>query len=203
MRLCLLALVLAASSGLSAVAGTTDLDGTWKYSGSDAAFQVRLKRGGECFVNAAASNWGTLAHCTYELDWPNVDIHWKDVDGPVPPPLHLVLVGHGELMRVEGEAKRPLRRAWDEPPDLPPQVNLNKPGALAALELRDPEGYRRVNELIDLVHAAGCRGAVVSEIKALVQLEVIGCGLMDKPPKSTILGFWLGTERYWLEIPPG
>ena len=145
----------------------------------------------------------TWPECTYELHWPYVDIHWKhEKDGVHSEPVQLVLVAGGELMRFEGEARRPLRRVWDATPPLPPQTDLTKPGAMAALAQHDPRGYEKVLNVIDIVQNHGCRGAWQGLIGSVVHWDLMACGSADQPPQKTRIGFWLGDERYFIDILP-
>lgn len=189
--------ILALASGVSMAAEGNGLEGTWAYYGQDAGFEVRLQRDGECSVNAAASVGGYFAQCTYTVQWPNVDLTLKGSGGDTP--LRLVMVAGGEMMRVEGEAKRPLRRDWNVPPPLQKPTSLDEPGAMANLAARDPEGYRKVVELVDLVTHHGCQGAFQAEIGELVQWDFLKCGSMDDPPNS-LIGFHLGDARYFISI---
>ena len=56
--------------------------------------------------------------------------------------------------------------------------------------------------MVDFVSRFGGRGAFLGEIKALVKWEFIACGVMDEPPTTSRIGFWLGDARYLIVIPP-
>lgn len=199
MRALVASIVLAGFAGFTAVADEGRIDGLWKYSGGDAAFEVRLRRDGSCSVNGAVDNGGVLVRCSYEIHGPFVDIHWLDGHAE---PVQLVLVGHGQLLRFPGEAKRPLHRVWNVPADPPKPVDLRKPGALAALEASDPAAYKKVLELVDLIQNHGCLGVWLGQLRALVDADMVGCGAMNHPPSKSIVGFKIGEARYLIEIPP-
>lgn len=192
------------SAGLPAAANGDAIEGTWGYLGEDAAFQVHLERNGKCDVSggSAASAGGYFARCTYTLQWPNVQVQWPaGADGTRPEPLRLVLVGGGELMRIEGDARRPLRREPEAASPPLPQVNLDDPGAMEAFAGRDPEGYAQVVDAVDFVARFGCQGAFLGELKKRLQWEFISCGPRSDPLAKTVIGFQLDGGRYLIQIP--
>jgi hypothetical protein len=201
MRRLSLAIVLATASCFAAAASKTEIEGTWAYSEQDAVMEIRLDANGDCLVaGSSEATHGVGFKCRYTLQWPDVYIQAKLGDRGEQ--LHLVLVGDGASMRVEGEGRRSLHRVWDAPPPLPPATDLGKPGAMADLEQRDPQGYRTVGTLIDIVQNHGCRGAYLGEIKKLVRWDLISCPSAGSPPENSHVEFWLGDNRYFIDIPP-
>ena len=192
---------LSLASAIPAAADRNDIEGTWAYRGADAVFQVHLEQGGKCTVLGSSAAAGYFAKCSYVLQWPDVLVQ-RD-DGGRSEPIRLVLVGKGELMRVEGDARHPLQRDWEAPAPLPPQVNLDAPGAMQAFAERDPAGHQRVVEVVDFVNRFGCQGAFLGELKKLLEWEFIGCAPKSDPKAKTVIGFRLGEGRYLLEIPQG
>lgn len=195
-----LLLLLAAAGGVANATATTEVEGTWQYADGDSFFQVRLQHGGQCLLSAGTSSSpGYMVQCTYKVHWPCVDVRWiRDNEGNPAQPLRLFLIAGGDLMRIEGEPRRPLLRVSDHGgPD--PRVNLSEPGALPALAARDPTGYRKVTEMIDVARKYGCRGAAVGYIQSLVRIDFVSCG-----PPETLIGFQLRDGSYVLHIPlPG
>jgi hypothetical protein len=127
---------------------------------------------------------------------PYVDVRWvRDDEGNPAQPLRLVLAAGGDLMRMEGEPRRPLLRVRDEAAPVP-RVNLSAPGALSVLAARDPVGYGKVREMLDVVRKYGCGGAALGHIQSLVAIDFVGCG-----PPETLIGFALGGTRYVVHLP--
>lgn len=198
MRILLAALLLFSSSA-SLAADRGEIEGTWAYQGSDAFFMAHFDRDGKCTVSGSNGAAGYFSKCSYTLQWPDVYVQ-RDAGSE---PLRLVLVDHGELMQVEGDAGHPLKRDREAPATLPPQVNLEDPGAMEAFAARDPAGHRRVEEAIDFVNRFGCQGAFLGELKKLLEWEFIGCASKTDPRAKTVIGFRMGEGRYLLEIPRG
>jgi len=131
----LLLVLLAAASGLAGAATTREIEGTWKYQDADDFFQVRLEHGGECLLSASTSSSDSayMVHCIYVLHWPRVDVTWIGDDEGNPASLRLYLGAGGDLMRVDGEPRRPLVRVPHEHWPLP-RTNLSETGAMSANE---------------------------------------------------------------------
>jgi hypothetical protein len=198
------AILISVSSGESVAApAMQEMEGTWKYNGPEGGMGLWLRRGGRCQVaGSIESGLNYLSQCTYEMHGPRVDIQLAALkDGTRPEPLRFVWVAGGEMMRLEGEARRPLRRVWEVAAKYPEAIDLDESGAMALLESQDPEGHRKVLEMVDIVRTHGCQGAFLGLIKSLVQTEAVACGTMDNPPKSWFF-FWLGDKRYRLTVYP-
>lgn len=194
----LLLLLLAAASGLANASTATEVEGTWQYADGDSFFQVRLEHGGRCLLSAGTSSLPSayMVQCAYTLHWPSVDVRWiRDDDGNPARPLRLFLVAGGDLMRVEGEPRRPLLRVSEQGGPVP-RVNLSEPGALPGLEARDPAGYGKVTEMIEVARKYGCRGAALGYIQSLVRIDFVSCGAPE-----TLIGFRLRDGLYVLHIP--
>jgi hypothetical protein len=87
--------------------------GSWMYKGDDANLYLHLKPEGECLVIAslATSSSGYIVKCSYTVEGSDVTVNWQhEINGQVPPPSHLVFVSDRNLIRVEGESERFLRR---------------------------------------------------------------------------------------------
>lgn len=193
------AALLLCSSDPSIAAERSGIEGTWAYRGSDAFFVAHFDRDGKCTVSGSSGATGYFSKCSYRLRGPDVFVQ-RDAGSQ---PLRLALVGQGELMHVEGDARHPLQRDHEAPKPPPPQVNLDDPGAMEAFAERDPAGHRRIVEVVDFVSRFGCRGAFLGELKKLLEWEFIGCASKTDPHAKTVIGFRMGEERYLLQIPRG
>src|SRR4051812_19613101 len=92
-----------------AASGGGDHLGTWRYQGQDASLDVRLKENGECFVSAYRPREGYLQpNCRYRIT--NSEILIALPQQVAPAPIRLVPIANWEILRVEGEGKRYLRR---------------------------------------------------------------------------------------------
>jgi hypothetical protein len=192
----LLLMLLATAAGIASAAPVKEIEGTWKYEDGHAFFQVRLERGGECLLGAgpASTSSAYMVQCTWTAHLPYIDVHWfGDDERKKVQSLRLFLSADGELMRVEGEGRRPLLRAPHEVPL--PRLDLSGPAAMSALEAEDPAGYRKVTEAIDVVRKYGCRGAAMGYVNTLLDIEFSGCG----GPRTDI-GLRLGNRHYIIHI---
>ena len=90
---------------------------SWEYRGADANVEVVLKSNGECAVLASLTRGGGahLVQCTYSVREPYVWLNWKhEIYGVRPFPSRLMLVGDGEVMRIDGEPQRVLQRTSEQ-----------------------------------------------------------------------------------------
>jgi hypothetical protein len=67
---------------------------------------------------------------------------------------------------------------------------------LSVLAARDPVGYGKVREMLEVVRKYGCGGAALGYIQSLVPIDFVGCG-----PPETLIGFALGDTRYVVHLP--
>jgi hypothetical protein len=112
MRLVIAAL-LALSSSLARADDPEQFVGSWRYWEHDAFLSINLKPKGQCLIVVSLTNdiSGHIVECTYVVEGSDITIHWKhQINGQVPPPSRLVFVANRNLIRVEGEPERVLRR---------------------------------------------------------------------------------------------
>jgi hypothetical protein len=89
--------------------------GTWRYRAEDALVEVRLKENGECFVTVGRALTGHLQpNCRYLVTGAEVLIALPQREAPRP--IRLISVANWEILRVEGEGQRYLRKLapWEE-----------------------------------------------------------------------------------------